>query len=288
MFVEEEGSRFGIACLGSRLATGLMAPDERARAPGRATACSCSTRWRRAGLEPELGRVALLRRRRRCSSSCTSSRVATWSTAASPSAWRRRAGRTARWRFDFTGEPNHAGATAMEDRHDPMLTYAMTALAANKQARLGDAAGDVRPGRRRAQRHQRDPVPRARLGSTPAAPTPSSVERAGGGHRAPGAGARRARRHGGARHRRVRLADRRLRPRRSPCGSLRVLGGVPVIPTGAGHDAGDPPAGRHPVGDGVRPQPDRASRTRPRSSPTPATASPGSTPSTTVLRELAA
>ena len=44
-----------------------------------------------------------------------------------------------RWRFDFAGEPNHAGATRMEDRHDPMLTYAMTALAANKQARLADA-----------------------------------------------------------------------------------------------------------------------------------------------------
>ena len=44
-----------------------------------------------------------------------------------------------RWRFDFTGEPNHAGATRMQDRHDPMLTYAMTALAANKQARLADA-----------------------------------------------------------------------------------------------------------------------------------------------------
>ncbi|HLN75734.1 MAG TPA: M20/M25/M40 family metallo-hydrolase, partial [Nocardioidaceae bacterium] len=29
-----------------------------------------------------------------------------------------------------------AGTTRMEDRHDPMLTYAMTALAANKQARL--------------------------------------------------------------------------------------------------------------------------------------------------------
>jgi N-carbamoyl-L-amino-acid hydrolase len=41
-----------------------------------------------------------------------------------------------RWRFDFRGEANHAGSTRMEDRHDPMLTYAMTALAANKQARL--------------------------------------------------------------------------------------------------------------------------------------------------------
>src|SRR6478735_8399335 len=40
------------------------------------------------------------------------------------------------YRFDFTGSANHAGTTRMEDRQDPMLTYAMTALAANKQARL--------------------------------------------------------------------------------------------------------------------------------------------------------
>jgi N-carbamoyl-L-amino-acid hydrolase len=44
-----------------------------------------------------------------------------------------------RYRFEFTGEANHAGTTRMEDRRDPMLTYAMTALAANKQARLADA-----------------------------------------------------------------------------------------------------------------------------------------------------
>ena len=41
-----------------------------------------------------------------------------------------------RYRFDFAGQANHAGSTRMEDRADPMLTYAMTALAANKQARL--------------------------------------------------------------------------------------------------------------------------------------------------------
>ncbi len=41
-----------------------------------------------------------------------------------------------RYRFDFRGEANHAGTTRMEDRHDPMLTYAMTVLAANKQARV--------------------------------------------------------------------------------------------------------------------------------------------------------
>ena len=44
-----------------------------------------------------------------------------------------------RWRLDFTGTPDHAGSTGMADRHDPVLTFAMTALAANKQARLSGA-----------------------------------------------------------------------------------------------------------------------------------------------------
>jgi N-carbamoyl-L-amino-acid hydrolase len=39
-----------------------------------------------------------------------------------------------RWRMDFTGEGNHAGTTRMEDRHDPMLTFAYAVLAANEGA----------------------------------------------------------------------------------------------------------------------------------------------------------
>jgi N-carbamoyl-L-amino-acid hydrolase len=44
-----------------------------------------------------------------------------------------------RWRFDFRGEANHAGTTRLEDRRDPMLTYATTVLAARKKARLAGA-----------------------------------------------------------------------------------------------------------------------------------------------------
>ena len=44
-----------------------------------------------------------------------------------------------RWRFDFTGDGDHAGTTRMADRHDPMLTFAYTVLAANKEARLAGA-----------------------------------------------------------------------------------------------------------------------------------------------------
>jgi beta-ureidopropionase / N-carbamoyl-L-amino-acid hydrolase len=148
MFVEEEGSRFGVACLGSRLATGQLSS---------ATAAELRDRdgiWLLdaligAGIEPNLGPSPLLdgfgtfvelhveqgrdlvNRER--------------AVAVASSSWAH-----GRWRFDFKGEPNHAGATTMDDRHDPMLTYAMTALAANKQARLSGARAtfgrvDVRP-----------------------------------------------------------------------------------------------------------------------------------------------
>jgi N-carbamoyl-L-amino-acid hydrolase len=41
-----------------------------------------------------------------------------------------------RWRLDFVGRADHAGTTRMDDRADPMLAFAMTVLAANKAARL--------------------------------------------------------------------------------------------------------------------------------------------------------
>ena len=60
-----------------------------------------------------------------------------------------------RYRFDFTGEANHAGTTRMADRSDPMLTYAMTALAANKQARLVDERATFGRVEVVPERHQR-------------------------------------------------------------------------------------------------------------------------------------
>lgn len=41
------------------------------------------------------------------------------------------------YRFDFTGATGHDAATPSGERHDPLLTFAMTVLAADKQARLG-------------------------------------------------------------------------------------------------------------------------------------------------------
>ncbi|KQY57088.1 MULTISPECIES: allantoate amidohydrolase [unclassified Nocardioides] len=133
-FVEEEGSRFGLACLGSRLMTGATTPEQARELRDRAGVPLLDA-MSAAGLEPELGTGHLLEnvgvfvelhveQGRDLVDRGAAVGVAS-------EIWPH-----GRYRFDFTGEANHAGTTRMEDRHDPMLTYAMTALAANKQARL--------------------------------------------------------------------------------------------------------------------------------------------------------
>ena len=44
-----------------------------------------------------------------------------------------------RYRFTFRGSADHAGATRMQDRHDPMIPFAHTALSADSSARLSDS-----------------------------------------------------------------------------------------------------------------------------------------------------
>lgn len=138
-FADEEGARFGIACAGSRLLTGALDPD-RARSLTDAAGTTYAEAMRSAGIDPaHVGR-----------DDETLRRIGTYvelhveqgrglvdldaAVGIGTAIWPH-----GRWRFTFDGEANHAGTTLMADRHDPMLTYAMTALAANKQARLADA-----------------------------------------------------------------------------------------------------------------------------------------------------
>lgn len=138
VFVEEEGSRFGLACLGSRLAVGAM-PVQEAEALRDRDGHRLGDVWAAAGLDPSVGStllsgvdcfVELHVEQGRClvdrdSEIGVASRI--WPHG--------------RYRFDFAGQANHAGTTRMEDRRDPMLTYADAALAANEAARLfGDRA----------------------------------------------------------------------------------------------------------------------------------------------------
>ena len=136
VFAEEEGSRFGLACLGSRLATGAM-PWAKARELRDRDGVFLPDALGDSGLAPTDGdKVWDLGARIDCfvelhveQGRDLVDRGAAVGVASE--IWPH-----GRYRFDFAGEANHAGTTRMEDRRDPMLTYAMTALAANKQARL--------------------------------------------------------------------------------------------------------------------------------------------------------
>ena len=144
VFVEEEGSRFGLACLGSRLATGAMTWDDARVLRDRDGVA----------LEDAFGDVAHGDARLLDGVGCFVELHVEQGrdlvdrgvpVGAASAIWPH-----GRYRFDFTGEANHAGTTRMEDRRDPMLTYAMTVLAANEEARLAGQRAtfgrvDVRP-----------------------------------------------------------------------------------------------------------------------------------------------
>jgi N-carbamoyl-L-amino-acid hydrolase len=135
VFVEEEGSRFGLACLGSRLATGATAwPGARALRDRHGV--PLEEAMAEQGLEVENPQPWLDSARIECFVELHVEQGRDLVDRAKAVGVASRIWPHGRYRVDITGEPNHAGTTRMEDRQDPMLTYAMTALAANKQARV--------------------------------------------------------------------------------------------------------------------------------------------------------
>ena len=137
-FVEEEGSRFGMPCLGSRVAVGALPAaraldlTDRSGTTLRSALESAGTDPAGVGVSPLLERMsAFIELHVEQGRGLVDSGAA---VGVASSIWPH-----GRYRFEFTGEANHAGTTLMEDRRDPMLTYATTALAANKQARLAGA-----------------------------------------------------------------------------------------------------------------------------------------------------
>ena len=129
VFVEEEGSRFGRACLGSQLATGAVSwAAARGLRDRDGVALEEVVEGGGPGLLAEVGAFVELHVEQGRDLVDRGAAIGVASEI-----WPH-----GRYRFEFVGEANHAGSTRMEDRADPMLTYAMTALAANKQARLVD------------------------------------------------------------------------------------------------------------------------------------------------------
>lgn len=132
-FTDEEGGRFGVACLGSRLATGAIATDT-ALALRDDAGDSLADVLRSRGHDPRAAGPAewLTDVKYYVELHVEQGRwLAPHETAVGVASaiWPH-----GRYRFEFCGEGNHAGATAMADRHDPMLAYAATVLAARELA----------------------------------------------------------------------------------------------------------------------------------------------------------
>lgn len=233
-FTDEEGARFGVACLGSRLATGAIATEhalglkdaagetlgEVMRARGRDPLLAGPADWLAdieyyVELHVEQGRW-----------------LAPYGApvGVASAIWPH-----GRWRLDFCGQGNHAGATAMADRHDPMPSYAAAVLAARELAL--DSGQRATIGRVRVEPGSTNSIPSrvtawldARADSEPELETlvAGIIARAGTAARDDGTTFEVSTESTTA----AVNFDPALRHR------LATLLDAPVLPTGAGHDAG--------------------------------------------------
>ncbi len=237
VFPEEEGSRYGLACLGSQLMTGAVTP-QRAAALTDADGTTFADLAARNGLDPtgmgrddkrlsqigcfvelhvEQGRGLIDQRRA----------IAIGSSILGHG----------RWRLSFSGQGNHAGTTLMDGRRDPMLAAAATVLDVRRLGRAVDGARatvgklDPIPGGSNVIasrvdvwldiRHSDDAVVAALVADIAAV----------------------AREHAGAEGCSMTLTEASMSPRVDFHPGLRgrlsdILPDAPILPTGAGHDAG--------------------------------------------------
>jgi N-carbamoyl-L-amino-acid hydrolase len=235
-FSDEEGARFGVACIGSQLLTGALNPD-RARGLQDRDGVTLAEAMQRAGGDPAgLGRddEAL-------------ARIGTFvelhveqgqglvhhhqPVGMATGIWPH-----GRWRCRFEGEANHAGTTRLVDRRDPMLPFASTVLAARALAQ--QAGGVATFGKVQVSPNGTNAIPSAvEAWLDGRAPDEAAVMRLVSEITAT------AQRAASFHDTTVEVTresfspvvdfDERLRDRIST-----LLGGVPVLPTGAGHDAG--------------------------------------------------
>lgn len=138
-FSDEEGARFGVACVGSQLATGALSAD-RARGLRDNDGLTLAEAMTKAGRDPaHIGADQHL-----------ASRVGVFvelhveqgraldlvdrPVAVASSIWPH-----GRWEFTFHGEANHAGTTRLADRRDPMLAFASSVHSTRSSAEAHDA-----------------------------------------------------------------------------------------------------------------------------------------------------
>ena len=226
-FTDEEGARFGIACTGSRLLTGALGAD-RAAALTDDDGTTMSEAMAAGGHDPaHLGRDDEALRRIATLVELHVEQGRALVDLGAPVGVASSIRPHGRWRLDLAGEANHAGTTRLEDRDDPMLRLAAAVLCAREAAAAHGAVATV--GRVAVHPNGTNAIPssvRAWLDARGAteAEVRAVVEAVA---RAAGADA----------------VEESWTPEVTFAAHLRdrlaaVLGGIPVLPTAAGHDAG--------------------------------------------------
>jgi beta-ureidopropionase / N-carbamoyl-L-amino-acid hydrolase len=243
-FTDEEGGRFAVACVGSRLLTGALDPS-RFRDRRDADGVPAARAYASAGIDPDgigadpemLARIGVFvelhveqGRSLVHSGAPVGVAAAVWPHG--------------RWRLDLRGVGNHAGTTALADRHDPVLPMATAVLAARAAAEGAAAAGQ--PAVATVGRVTVDPgamngiAERARLWLDARAPREGTVR--GIVARVERETAHAARAHGVA----FDVVEESWSGRVDFGTDLRttvaaavagIHGAAPILPTGAGHDA---------------------------------------------------
>ncbi len=142
-FGDEEGARFGVACAGSRLLTGALDPD-RARSLADDDGTTMAEAMTAAGTDPAaLGRddEALRRIGTFLELHVEQGRALVDDGAAvgvASAIWPH-----GRWRLDLRGRADHAGTTRLADREDPMPALAAAILEARAAAGRAGALATV-------------------------------------------------------------------------------------------------------------------------------------------------
>jgi N-carbamoyl-L-amino-acid hydrolase len=227
-FAEEEGGRFGVPCLGSRLLTGAIDAGRAAALCDRdGVTFGEALGARPAGALPGLaGRFSAM-----VELHIEQGRALEVPVGVASAIWPH-----GRWRFDFAGDGDHAGTTRMASRHDPMLTFAYTVLAANKEARLAGAHATM--ARVAVEPNATNAIPALVSGWLDARAADSATL-----DRLVEAVVKRAVDRAGRDGTQVVAEPESLSPEVAFDTALAarlaaLLGGAPILPTGAGHDAG--------------------------------------------------
>jgi N-carbamoyl-L-amino-acid hydrolase len=235
-FSDEEGARFGVPCIGSRLLTGILEPN-RAAALRDGDGITLAEAMRGTGADPAwLGADAERRARIGVFVELHVEQGRYLADTDFPVAVGERIWPHGRWRLTFSGTADHAGTAELTHRHDPTPALATTILQARQSAEQLGARATV--GKVRIRPNGTNAVPSeavAWLDARAAAELPvrnlvAEVARAAA-HRAEQDGVGFA------------LTEESWSPAVAFDVALStrlaaLLGGVPMLATGAGHDAG--------------------------------------------------